>query len=99
MLSQLLIKDFGSIPTNYQMPVAYCYAKGLLTGDENSNFNGSATTTRAQAAVVLCGLNDEKTQATAPTYTQLQPARQRPGCHRGERGQPDRRSAGQLPQL
>lgn len=69
VLSQLLIKDFGSIPTNYQMPVAYCYAKGLLTGDENSNFNGSATTTRAQAAVVLCGLNDEKTQATAPTYT------------------------------
>ena len=69
VLTQLLIKDFGSIPTNYQMPVAYCYAKGLLTGDENSNFNGSATTTRAQAAVVLCGLNDEKTQATAPTYT------------------------------
>lgn len=69
VLTQLLIKDFGSIPTNYQMPVAYCYAKGLLTGDENSNFNGSATTTRAQAAVVLCGLNDEKTLITAPTYT------------------------------
>ena len=69
VLTQLLIKDFGSIPTNYQMPVAYCYAKGLLTGDENSNFNGSATTTRAQAAVVLCGLNDEKTSITAPTYT------------------------------
>lgn len=69
VLSQLLIKDFGSIPTNYQMPVAYCYAKGLLTGDENSNFNGSATTTRAQAAVVLCSLNKAKTQVTAPTYT------------------------------
>ena len=69
VLAQYAIRDFGSIPTNYQMPVAYCFAKGLLTGDENSNFNGSATTTRAQAAVVLCGLNDEKTQATAPTYT------------------------------
>ena len=71
VLTQLLIKDFGSIPTNYQMPVAYCYAKGLLTGDENSNFNGSATTTRAQAAVVLCGLNDEKTSITAPTSQRL----------------------------
>ena len=69
VLSQLLIQDFSSIPTNYQMPVAYCYAKGLLSGDEHGNFNGSATTTRAQAAVVLCGLNDEKTQVTAPTYT------------------------------
>ena len=53
------IKDFGSIPTNYQMPVAYCYAKGLLTGDENSNFNGSATTTRAQAAAMI-GRTQEK---------------------------------------
>lgn len=69
VLAQYAIRDFGSIPTNYQMPVAYCFAKGLLTGDENSNFNGSATTTRAQAAVVLCGLNDEKTSITAPTYT------------------------------
>ena len=68
VLSQVLIKDFGSIPTNYQMPVAYCYAKGFLTGDQNSNFNGSATTTRAQAAVVLCALNDEKSEATAPTF-------------------------------
>ena len=64
-----LIQDMSSIPSNYQMPVAYCYAKGFLSGDENGNFNGSDTTTRAQAAVVLCGLNDEKTSITAPTYT------------------------------
>lgn len=69
VLAQLLIQDFGSIPANYQMPVAYCYAKGLLSGDENSNFNGSASTTRAQAAVVLCGLNDAKKEISAPTYT------------------------------
>ena len=64
-----LIQDMSSIPSNYQMPVAYCYAKGFLSGDENGNFNGSDTTTRAQAAVVLCALNDEKTSITAPTYT------------------------------
>ena len=94
VLTQLLIKDFGSIPTNYQMPVAYCYAKGLLTGDENSNFNGSATTTRAQAAVERREDLDHR-----PHLHQLQPARQRPGGHRGERGQPDRRRVGQLPRL
>lgn len=64
-----LIQDMSSIPSNYQMPVAYCYAKGFLSGDENGNFNGSSTTTRAQAAVVLCSLNKAKTQVTAPTYS------------------------------
>lgn len=69
VLSQLLIQDFSTIPTSYQMAVAYCYAKGFLSGDENGNFNGSSTTTRAQAAVVLCSLNKAKTQVTAPTYS------------------------------
>lgn len=69
VLSQLLIKDYSSIPTSYQMAVVYCFAKGFLSGDQNSNFNGSDSTTRAQAAVVLCNLDKAKTAVTAPTYT------------------------------
>ena len=69
VLSQLLIKDYSSIPTSYQMAVVYCFAKGFLSGDQDSNFNGSDSTTRAQAAVVLCNLDKAKTAVTAPTYT------------------------------
>ena len=69
VLSQLLIKDYSSIPTSYQMAVVYCFAKGFLSGDQDSNFNGSDSTTRAQAAVVLCNLAKAKPAVTAPTYT------------------------------
>ena len=69
LLNLAVIRDTDSIPTNYQMAVGVCYAQGFLSGDENGNFNGSSTTTRAQAAVVLCSLNKAKTQVTAPTYS------------------------------
>ena len=69
VLSQLLIKDWSSVPTQYQTAVAVCYAKGFLTGDENGNFNGSDNSTRAQAAVVLCALDEANDQMTSPTYT------------------------------
>ena len=98
VLAQLLIQDFGSIPANYQMPVAYCYAKGLLSGDENSNFNGSASTTRAQAAVVLCGLNDAKKRDQRPHLYQHQPPDQRPGGERDKCGKSGGRAVGQVPQ-
>ena len=67
-LTQVLIQDWSSIPTGYQMAVAVCYAKGFMSGDDNSKFNGTASSTRAQAAVVLCSLDDAKTEVTAPTY-------------------------------
>ena len=69
VLSQLLIQDYSSIPTNYQMAVAVCYAKGFLSGDNTGKFNGTAISTRAQAAVVLCNLDEAKSEMTAPTYT------------------------------
>ena len=69
VLAQLLIKDWSSIPTQYQTAVAIAYAKGFLSGDDNGNFNGSASSTRAQAAVVLCSLEEANTQMTAPVYT------------------------------
>ena len=68
-LTQLLIKDFSTVPTNYQMAVAVCYAKGFMSGDNNGNFNGSASSTRAQAAVVLCSLDEADAEMNAPIYS------------------------------
>ena len=53
MAARISIKDWSTIPSNYQNAVAGAYARKLLSGDENGNFNGAASTTRAQAAVVL----------------------------------------------
>ena len=69
MYARLLIEDWDSIPSQYRNAVASSYARGFLTGDENRNFNGEASTTRAQAAVVLCALDESRTTITAPTYT------------------------------
>ena len=67
--TQLLIKDFSTVPTNYQMAVAVCYAKGFMSGDNNGNFNGSASSNRAQAAVVLCSLDKADAEMNAPIYS------------------------------
>lgn len=45
--------------------VHYCYANGILQGDQEGNFNGSQAVTRAQAATVLHRLLDAvETQET-----------------------------------
>ena len=69
MYARLLIEDWDSIPSQYRNAVASSYARGFLTGDENRNFNGEASTTRAQAAVVLCALDESRTTITTNTYT------------------------------
>lgn len=69
MYARLLIKDWDSIPTQYRNAVASSYARGFLSGDDQGNFNGEASTTRAQAAVVLCALDEARTTITPPTYT------------------------------
>ena len=68
MAARISIKDWSTIPSNYQNAVAGAYARKLLSGDENGNFNGAASTTRAQAAVVLCSLYDASTTIQVPTY-------------------------------
>ena len=50
------IRDWDSIPANYQEAVATCYAWNLLSGGDGGQFDGSARMTRAQACVVLSGL-------------------------------------------
>ena len=69
MYARLLIKDWDSIPTQYRNAVASSYARGFLSGDDQGYFNGDDSTTRAEAAVVLCALDESRTTITAPTYT------------------------------
>lgn len=53
------IKDFDSIPNEYKDLVASVVNSGLIKGDENQNFNGSKSLTRAETAVIIKGLSGE----------------------------------------
>lgn len=56
--AQNQIKDWGSIPQNYQTAVASVYALGVISGQADGTFGGNNTLTRAQAATILCRLDD-----------------------------------------
>ncbi|MBD5160677.1 MAG: hypothetical protein HDT14_01360 [Oscillibacter sp.] len=47
------IRDWSSVPANYQTAVSACYAAGLITGMEDGSFSGSGVMTRAQGCTVL----------------------------------------------
>lgn len=53
------IKDFDSIPNEYKDLVASVVNAGLIKGDENQNFNGIKSLTRAETAVIIKGLGGE----------------------------------------
>lgn len=50
------IRDFASIPEDYESAVVSMYALGYLSGDDRGNFNGESSMTRAQVCVALCHL-------------------------------------------
>ncbi len=53
------IPDINSIDKNYQKGVAISYCLGLLSGtDDKGTFDGNSNMNRAQAAVVLCRLDE-----------------------------------------
>ncbi len=66
------IKDFDSIPNEYKDLVANVVNAGLIKGDENQNFNGSKSLTRAETAVIIKGLGGE----VAPNKTDQKPVAQ-----------------------
>lgn len=66
------IKDFDSIPNEYKDLVASVVNAGLIKGDENQNFNGSKSLTRAETAVIIKGLGGE----VAPNKTDQKPVAQ-----------------------
>ncbi len=57
------IKDFSTIPAEYKDYVANTVNVGLIKGDENQNFNGSKSLTRAETAVIIKGLGGGTTPA------------------------------------
>lgn len=58
------IKDFNAIPNEYKDYVASVVNAGLIKGDENQNFNGSKSLTRAETAVIIKGLGGGTTTPT-----------------------------------
>lgn len=64
------IKDFDSIPNEYKDLVASVVNAGLIKGDENQNFNGSKSLTRAETAVIIKGLGGG---TTTPTPSKPEP--------------------------
>lgn len=57
------IKDFNVIPAEYKDYVASVVNANLIRGDENQNFNGSKSLTRAETAVIIKGLGGGTTPA------------------------------------
>lgn len=64
------IKDFDSIPNEYKDLVASVVNAGLIKGDENQNFNGAKSLTRAETAVIIKGLGGG---TTTPTPSKPEP--------------------------
>ena len=58
------IKDFNAIPNEYKDYVASVVNAGLIKGDENQNFNGAKSLTRAETAVIIKGLGGGTTTPT-----------------------------------
>ena len=64
------IKDFANIPEEYKDYVASVVNAGLIKGDENQNFNGAKSLTRAETAVIIKGLGGG---TTTPTPSKPEP--------------------------
>lgn len=57
------ITDYGDIPNKYTAAVETVFGMGLITGDANGNFNGTATMGRAEVATVLARLTEKAAAA------------------------------------
>ncbi len=68
------IKDFNDIPGRYGYLVVRAYNNGILTGDENGNFNPLSNLTRAEACAMIMRARGKGSasvpQAAAPTNTE-----------------------------
>ena len=53
------IKDWESVPVQYQSAVAACYAMGVLNGQSDGNFGGKGPMNRAQGCVVVYRLTQK----------------------------------------
>ena len=63
--AQAAIRDWSGVPAGYRDAVSGAYALGILNG-RNGSFDGTATMNRAEAATVLCRMDDAISGAQTP---------------------------------
>lgn len=84
--AQAAIRDWSGVPAGYRDAVSGAYALGILNG-RNGSFDGTATMNRAEAATVLCRMDDAISGAQTPD-TQT-PDTQTPDTQKPETQKPD----------
>ena len=84
--AQAAIRDWSGVPAGYRDAVSGAYALGILNG-RNGSFDGTATMNRAEAATVLCRMDDAISGAQTPD-TQT-PDTQKPETQKPDTQKPD----------
>ncbi len=84
--AQAAIRDWSGVPAGYRDAVSGAYALGILNG-RNGSFDGTATMNRAEAATVLCRMDDAISGAQTPD-TQT-PDTQKPDTQKPDTQKPD----------
>jgi len=84
--AQAAIRDWSGVPAGYRDAVSGAYALGILNG-RNGSFDGTATMNRAEAATVLCRMDDAISGAQTPD-TQT-PDTQTPDTQKPDTQKPD----------
>lgn len=90
--AQAAIRDWSGVPAGYRDAVSGAYALGILNG-RNGSFDGTATMNRAEAATVLCRMDDAISGAQTPD-TQT-PDTQTPDTQKPETQKPDTQTPAQ----
>ena len=84
--AQAAIRDWSGVPAGYRDAVSGAYALGILNG-RNGSFDGTATMNRAEAATVLCRMDDAISGAQTPD-TQT-PDTQKPDTQKPDTQKPE----------
>ena len=89
--AQAAIRDWSGVPAGYRDAVSGAYALGILNG-RNGSFDGTATMNRAEAATVLCRMDDAISGAQTPdtqTPDTQTPDTQKPDTQKPDTQKPD----------
>ena len=89
--AQAAIRDWSGVPAGYRDAVSGAYALGILNG-RNGSFDGTATMNRAEAATVLCRMDDAISGAQTPdtqTPDTQTPDTQTPDTQKPDTQKPD----------
>ncbi len=84
--AQAAIRDWSGVPAGYRDAVSGAYALGILNG-RNGSFDGTATMNRAEAATVLCRMDDAISGAQTPDTQK--PDTQKPDTQTPDTQKPD----------